>query len=68
MHPAALFAFLVSSQLDKPLLTLPLHKNGEQYALLDFYSADPEHIRSTAEQFCSDHAFAANEMQANQSN
>lgn len=58
---ALLWASAVSAavSLDKPLLTVPLNKNGEQYALLDFYSTDPAHIESTAEQFCHDHVFSA---------
>ena len=45
--------------LGAPLLTIPLHKGGEEYALLDFFSADPAHIETTAHQFCSDHSFSA---------
>jgi len=45
--------------LSAPLLTIPLHKGGEEYALLDFFSADPAHIETTAHQFCSDHSFSA---------
>ena len=54
----AVFAELT---LDKPLLTVPLNKGGEQYALLDFFSTDPAHIHTTAEQFCTDHVFSAND-------
>ena len=50
-----------SLSLDKPLLTVPLNKNGEQYALLDFYSTDPAHIQTTAEEFCRDHIFSAHD-------
>ena len=44
--------------LGAPLLTIPLHKGGEEYALLDFFSGDPAHIESTAHQFCFDHSFS----------
>ena len=47
------------ADLGAPLLTIPLHKGGEEYALLDFFSADPAHIETTAHQFCSDHSFSA---------
>ena len=45
--------------LGAPLLTIPLHKGGEEYALLDFFSGDPAHIETTAHQFCEDHSFSA---------
>ena len=45
--------------LGAPLLTIPLHKGGEEYALLDFFSGDPAHIETTAHQFCFDHSFSA---------
>ena len=63
MLPAALFALLGNVQIDKPLLTLPLMKGGESYAMIDFYSSDIQHIQASAEQFCSDHGFSPNEKQ-----
>jgi hypothetical protein len=50
--------------IDKPLVSLPLHKDGEHYAMLDFFSADPVHIRATAAAFCEDHGFSNGDLQA----
>ena len=54
----ALHAIPSGAQLDGPLVTIPLHKGGEEYALLDFFSSDPAHIQTTAHQFCFDHRFS----------
>ena len=59
----ALVQVQAQQNLDKPLLTIPLHKDGEQYALLDFFSADPAHIRATTDQFCDDHGFSEADRQ-----
>ena len=59
----ALVQVQAQQNLDKPLLTIPLHKDGEQYALLDFFSADPAHIRATTDQFCGDHGFSEADRQ-----
>eukprot|EP00320_Phaeocystis_rex_P021316 CAMPEP_0119070182 /NCGR_PEP_ID=MMETSP1178-20130426/36125_1 /TAXON_ID=33656 /ORGANISM="unid sp, Strain CCMP2000" /LENGTH=140 /DNA_ID=CAMNT_0007051995 /DNA_START=51 /DNA_END=473 /DNA_ORIENTATION=+ len=55
----AVCAELDGLDLGTPLVTIPLHKGGEEYALLDFFSSDPAHIEQTAHAFCFDHKFTA---------
>jgi hypothetical protein len=40
------------------LVTVPINKDGETYALLDFHQHDAEYVISTARQFCIDHGFS----------
>ena len=38
-------------------VTVPIKKDGETYALLDFHQSDAEYVVSTSRQFCIDHGF-----------
>ena len=46
------------------LITVPINKDGERYALLDFYQQDTEYIIKTARQFCVDHGFGDDDLRA----
>ena len=46
------------------LLTVPINKQGELYALLDFYENDSEYVIKTARQFCVDHGFGDEELRS----
>lgn len=46
------------------LITVPINKDGERYALLDFYQQDTEYIIKTAREFCIDHGFGDAELRS----
>ena len=60
---AALAATAAQEVLDAAI-TVPINKDGERYALLDFYQKDSEYVIRTARQFCVDHGFGDTELRA----
>ncbi|KAL3924213.1 MAG: hypothetical protein SGPRY_003985 [Prymnesium sp.] len=45
-----------------PLITVPIKRDGQPYALLDFYQTDTEYIIKTARQFCIDHGLPDSDL------
>jgi len=52
----------VASGQQDALVTVPINKDGERYALLDFYQTDQEYVIKTARQFCADHGFGDSDL------
>ncbi|KAL1520375.1 hypothetical protein AB1Y20_021962 [Prymnesium parvum] len=53
---------LLEPASNAPKLTIPIRRDGQAYALLDFYSTESDYVIRTARQFCIDHGLTDHDL------